>query len=403
MSRLVYGRTKYCGTTYVCNSCLHPFCKKELLDNHIPNSHPPQDVRYSNPQNPKECVAEFRNKAARFRLPFYLVCDFESFLSPIHNDNDDDVDAVKATNLIDEHQVCGFACHRVSQYPQFQTDPVVYSGPNVMDKFYEHAMNETKVISLILANDQDMTPLTDGQQGRYDTATVCEECGDKFSTTNHKVRHHDHVSGQYLFPACNNCNLTLKMPNRKRKVTQSHDTNKKVKLDEQQVNKFFIPIVFHNLKSYDSHFVIKHFKKQYTARPKTKTDDNDKTDNHIDIDADDTADNDEEIQMAYGDIRVTPLNGEKYLSFQVGNLRFIDSFQFLSTSLENLVSLLLKSGRDKFVHTIKHLGDHDSVFAKGVYPYSYMTGSDKFGKNPTPTHRSLLQYTRRRSPLPRRL
>jgi len=77
---------------------------------------------------------------------------------------------------------------------------------------------------------------------------------------------------------------------------------------------------------------------------------------------------------------VTPLNGEKYLSFQVGNLRFIESFQFLSTSLENLVSLLLKSGRDKFVHTIKHLRDHNSVFAKGVYLYSYMTGPDKFGE-----------------------
>jgi len=154
-------------------------------------------------------------------------------------------------------------------------------------------------------------------------------------------------------------------------------------LDEQQNNKFFIPIVFHKLKSYDSHFVIKHFKKQYTARPKTKTDDN-KTDNHIDIDTDDTADDNEEIQMAYGDIRVTPLNGEKYISFQVANLRFIDLFQFLSTSLENLVPLLRKSGRDKFVHTIKHLGGHDSVFTKGVYPYSYMTGPETFAETQLP-------------------
>ena len=206
-------------------------------------------------------------------------------------------------------------------------------------------MNESKLISSILANDWDMTPLTDGEQTYYNAATVFRECGDKFTTTNHKVRHHDHVSGQYLFPACNNCNLTMKMPNRKRKATQGHDTNKKVKLHQQQNNKFFIQVVFHNLKSYDSRFVIKHFKKQYTARPKTKTDDNDKTDNHIDIDADDTADDDEEIQMAYSDIRVTPLNSEKYLTFQVGNLRFIDSFQFLSTSLENLVSLLLKWSR----------------------------------------------------------
>jgi len=165
-----------------------------------------------------------------------------------------------------------------------------------------------------------------------------------------------------------------------------------------------IPVVFHNLKSYDSHLTIKHFKKQYTACPKTKTDDNDKkTDNHINIDAGDNANDDEEIQMAYGDIRVTPLNGEKYLYIQVGNLRFIDSFQFLSTSLENLVSMSLKSGRDKFAHTIKHLGDHDSIFAKGVDPYSYMTGPDKFGETQLPPIEAFSQYVRRRSPLPRRL
>jgi len=34
------------------------------------------------------------------------------------------------------------------------------------------------------------------------------------------------------------------------------------------------------------------------------------------------------MNETYGDIQVTPLNSEKYLYFQVGNLRFIDSFQF---------------------------------------------------------------------------
>jgi len=89
--------------------------------------------------------------------------------------------------------------------------------------------------------------------------------------------------------------------------------------------------------------------------------------------------------VAYGDIRVILLNGEKYLSFQVENLRFIDSFQFLSTSLDNLVSLLLKSGRDKFTHTTKQLGESDLLFAKGIYPYSYMTGRDKFAETQLPS------------------
>jgi len=77
---------------------------------------------------------------------------------------------------------------------------------------------------------------------------------------------------------------------------------------------------------------------------------------------------------------VTPLNGKKYLSFQAGNLRFLDSFPFLPTLLQDLVELLLKSGLDQFVHTTKYLGDDDLVFAKGVYPYSYMTGPEKFAE-----------------------
>jgi len=65
----------------------------------------------------------------------------------------------------------------------------------------------------------------------------------------------------------------------------------------------------------DAHFVIKHFKKQYTARSRDQDDD--------DI-------YEQEESVSYGDIRVVPLNSEKYLSFQVGNLRFVDSFSFFS-------------------------------------------------------------------------
>ena len=90
-------------------------------------------------------------------------------------------------------------------------------------------------------------------------------------------------------------------------------------------------------------------------------------------------------KVFYDDVKVTPLNSEKYLQFQIGNLQFIDSFQFLSLSLDELVSLLLKSGKQNFAHTIKHLGtDDDTVFSKGVYPYSYMSSRDKFAETQLP-------------------
>jgi len=152
MSRLVARRTKHHGQTFVCNHCLYRFRNKDTLDRHVPNCqrHQAQDVKYPEPKKPKESVLEFRKYAARFRLPLYLVCDFKSFLTPI--DSSEDVDVVKATNIIDEHNVCGFACHRVIEYSQYQTDPFVYSGPGVMDKFYEHVMQESRTISDILAD-----------------------------------------------------------------------------------------------------------------------------------------------------------------------------------------------------------------------------------------------------------
>src|SRR5207248_5486259 len=101
-------------------------------------------------------------------------------------------------------------------------------------------------------------------------------------------------------------------------------------------------------------------------------------------------------------IRVIPNNMEKYMSFSVGtvrkeydketrmmvdkerfNLRFIDSFQFMSSGLSQLVDDLKKSGLDKF----KYIGEEFEPLAKimtrkGVYPYSFMDSREKFEMNP---------------------
>jgi len=61
--------------------------------------------------------------------------------------------------------------------------------------------------------------------------------------------------------------------------------NKKAKFDgdmewaeDKYTKNFFLPVVFHNLKSYDARFVIKHFKKQHAARSIDQDDDDDDDD-----------------------------------------------------------------------------------------------------------------------------
>ena len=77
-------------------------------------------------------------------------------------------------------------------------------------------------------------------------------------------------------------------------------------------------------------------------------------------------------------INAIPNNMEKYLAFMLGNhLTFIDSFQFMGSSLEKLVSNL---PRESLKYASKRFKGEklDLMVRKGVYPYDYMDSFDKF-------------------------
>jgi len=117
--------------------------------------------------------------------------------------------------------------------------------------------------------------------------------------------------------------------------------------EKRQRPGIFLPIIFHNGSRYDNHYLIKHFAKQYVQKTNARG-----------------------TKTTYDDVKIIPLNAERFLQIQIGNIKFLDSFQFLSASLENLVSLLFKGGKQNFHNTIRYMGDNDLVFAKGIYPYS---------------------------------
>jgi hypothetical protein len=75
-------------------------------------------------------------------------------------------------------------------------------------------------------------------------------------------------------------------------------------------------------------------------------------------------------------IKCVPNNMEKYISFTIDNLKFIDSFQFLSAGLDKLAAIL-KS--DEFEHTRLHI-PVDKVhlmIRKGTFCYDYWDGPEK--------------------------
>jgi len=111
---------------------------------------------------------------------------------------------------LDVHSVSGFCCYRISSEPKYRTPPKVYSGPDPMTEFYDHVMEESRAISKIVSHQVPMRSMTSDEHKLHEAATECVNCGGPFSDRNLKVRHHDHVSGEYLFAACQKCNLQLK-------------------------------------------------------------------------------------------------------------------------------------------------------------------------------------------------
>ena len=109
-----------------------------------------------------------------------------------------------------------------------------------------------------------------------------------------------------------------------------------------------IPVIFHNLRSDDSHLIIK------------------------------------EISKFDVKVNVIPNGLEKCKAFTINtNLVFIDSMQFMNSSLDSLVK---KLSDDDFKNFSKEFSDDflKLVKEKGVYLYEYMDSFKKFSENKLP-------------------
>ena len=101
-------------------------------------------------------------------------------------------------------------------------------------------------------------------------------------------------------------------------------------------------------------------------------------------------------------MKVIAKNKEDYTSFTIkvpvekytdkeGNekdklieLRFIDSFKFMSSSLNSLTKNLVSKGRKLFGFEDYSEQQYDLLTRKGVYPYEYVNSWDRFNETQLP-------------------
>ena len=142
----------------------------------------------------------------------------------------------------------------------------------------------------------------------FQNSTKCWICDNAYVDGDVKIRDHFHVTGKYRGSAHRDCNI---------KINLNHK----------------IPVVFHNLKNYDSHLIM------------------------------------QGLGKFNFEINIISNGLEKYMSSSINNkLAFIDSFQFSSSSLDSLIKNLRK---DDFKYLSQEFDSNilGLVKQRGFYPY----------------------------------
>ena len=344
LSRLLTSQTGG-HTLHYCRRCLNGFREIKALAKHTEycKEHDAAKVELPGPGT----VLQFKNYNRSMRVPFIVYADFESFIKPIDSCLPNGGESY--THKYQKHTPSSF-CYYVKCFDDtiYSQEPVVFTAESEDDDvaqiFVDRLEENIKQIYKQFKFSKKMI-FTKADAKVYTDATTCHICGGEFSEgnvkdDNAKVRDHCHLSGKFRGAAHNKCNRKYKRP------------------------KFF-PVVFHNLSGYDSHLFIKKLR----------------------------GDNGEKINCI-------PNNEEKYISFSKEvivdkyekdgkeklvkrQLRFIDSFRFMPSSLDALSKNLHKDQCTNLNHFYSGK-QRDLLLRKGVYPYEYIDSVDRLSETELP-------------------
>ena len=199
-----------------------------------------------------------------------------------------------------KHEPSGFCLYIKGLDPNTLFKPILYTKTNSTDDISAIFVSKLAKVTNKIYQDFYCRPiplkLTPSEQESFNKEKICHVCKKELLTD--KVRDYCHFTGQYREAAHNSCNLRCRKP-------------------------MILPVIFHNLQGYDAYL----FLKQLSTVP--------------------------------GVLNCMPSTEKKYISFSKKikvdeyrskhngdsvslyfELRFIDSYKFLQTSLANLVGNL---------------------------------------------------------------
>ncbi|KAL4091146.1 hypothetical protein QTP88_025883 [Uroleucon formosanum] len=346
-SRLIRSqKTRHTGSFIFCKRCFTSFDHRPrkyqlsgqaALEHHRLICGPHKPIL---PKMPAEgAVLEFNAWQNAQRHPIVIYADFEALLVKTEEEKGGN------TTIIQKHKPMSYgflvkASEDVSNNLLIEhgipSGPVIYRGDesntDVARHFVESIVEVAHKIENLMKTNIPIT-MTEVEEKTHQECTECNLCK-RILAGGDKARDHNHLTGKFRQTLCSRCNLELQQPK-------------------------FVPVFFHNLSNYDSHFIITELGYD------TKT------------------------------INVIPNSEEKFISFSkyissTFTVRFIDTFRSMASSLSSLAENLITPGLENFRETAKHFtaGDMPLVTRKGVYPYEYTDSWERLEDITLPSKRS---------------
>ena len=155
-------------------------------------------------------------------------------------------------------------------------------GYDNVDWFVKEVIKLENKMYFFLKNTKKDIIMTQGDKKDFDIINICRFCEKEMLSD--KVRDHCHLTGKYRGPAHNTCNINVKQK----------DSN-------------FIPFAFHKFSTYDCNMFLKGLF---------------------------------DLKKGTVKFKITPRTNEEYIAVKYDCIRLIDSYHFLSESLDKLVKNL---------------------------------------------------------------
>ena len=343
----MYNQSKHKKRKHFCMYCLQCFSSERILANHVNNCLTINGAQAINMPKQGENILKFNNFHKQLPVPFVIYADFEAIMEKVKGcKQSEEMENKKNRRSYMEayqtHEDCGYGYKVVCCYDdKYSKYTSIYRGEKAVHKFMEKMLEEVKYCKTVIKKHFNKPlVMTEVDEQCFKTMDGCHICGEKYTDKDVRVRDHCHITGKFRGSAHQECNLKLRIKPENLKI----------------------PVIFHNLGGYDSHLIMQQIgeianKNGYINKKGEKQDHN---------------------------INAIPNNMENYVAFMLGNhLTFIDSFQFMSSSLDKLVRNLPK---DDLIYTSKVFkGKRLNLMSqKGVYPYDFMDSFEKFNQRELP-------------------